>query len=190
MTGREKVNKFDLVIKSLIKLNSLIPSFLNTYLLILFRHTRGKTGLLIRYILVKNLSKSCGENVSVQPGVYIFNVDKISFGSNISIHPMCYLEGAGGIIIGNNVSIAHGSSILTTNHTWDITDKPIKYNPEIFKEVILEDDVWIGCGCRILSGVVIEKRSIVAAGAVVNKVVKTCSIYGGVPSRLIKKIND
>ena len=82
-------------------------------------------------------------------------------------------------VIKDNVSIAHSVSILTTNHTWDNLDKPIKYNLETFKKVVIEKDVWIGCGCRILSGVKINNRSIVAAGAVVNKSAPNDSIVFG-----------
>ncbi len=189
MTGREKFQKFRVFVAILIKVNSFFPRSFNRYLFSFFRNTIGQIGLLIRYVLVKNLSESCGENVSIHPGVYLFHLNKVCFGDNISIHPMCYIEGAGGLMIKSNVSIAHSVSILTTNHSWGDLNTPIKYNPETFEKVVIDDDVWIGCGSRILSGVTINKRSIVAAGAVVNKDVMTNSIYGGIPAKLIKKLD-
>lgn len=60
----------------------------------------------------------------------------------------------------------------------------------IFASVVIEDDVWIGCGVRILSGVKISERSVVAAGAVVNKQFERRSLIGGVPAKLIKKLNE
>jgi acetyltransferase-like isoleucine patch superfamily enzyme len=53
--------------------------------------------------------------------------------------------------------------------------------------VFVEDDVWIGYGCIILSGVKIGKGSIIAAGSIVTKDVEAYSIYGGIPA---KKIGD
>lgn len=103
---------------------------------------------------------------------------------------MCYIEGAGNIKIGNNVSIAHSTTLITTNHTWDNLDIAIKYNKETFDEIILEDDIWIGCGVRLLSGVHLKSRSVVAAGAVVNKSFNSNSLIGGVPAKLIKNINE
>ena len=53
-------------------------------------------------------------------------------------------------------------------------------------KVIIEDDVWIGYGSIIMSGVKIGKGSIVAAGSVVTKDVIPYAIVGGNPARLIK----
>ncbi|REC72886.1 acyltransferase [Chryseobacterium rhizosphaerae] len=156
----------------------------------MFRNTNGRIGLLLRYVFLKNCGLEVGDNVSVQPGVYLFNLHKVTIGNNVSIHPMCYIEGAGGIKIGDNVSIAHASTLISTNHTWTDTSIPIKYNQETLSPVIIEDDVWIGCGVRVLSGVMIGKRSIVAAGAVVNKSFEHNSMLGGIPAKMIKKINE
>ena len=49
------------------------------------------------------------------------------------------------------------------------------------------DDVWIGYGSIIMSGIVIGDGSIIAAGSVVIKDVEPYSIYAGVPA---KKIAD
>lgn len=48
------------------------------------------------------------------------------------------------------------------------------------------DDVWIGCGVRILCGVHIDTRCIIGANSLVNKSVDSFSIYGGVPAKKIK----
>jgi acetyltransferase-like isoleucine patch superfamily enzyme len=189
-TGRDKFKKFRGIIRFVSFFFSLFPNFVLKFLFTLFRNKNGKSGLLIRYILLSNLAKSCGDNVSIQPNVFLFNIHLISIGNNVSIHPMCYIDGAGEIEIGNDVSIAHSSSILTTNHTWNDLSIPIKYNKETFSKVKIDNDVWIGCGCRILAGVTINKRSVIAAGAVVTVDVEANSVYGGIPAKLIKKINE
>lgn len=190
MTGRESFNRFNKIINVLVVLFSLFGRRGNHFLLKLFRNTNGKLGLLLRYIFVKNTAKSVGNNVSIQPGVFVFNLKNMELGNNVSIHPMCYIDAAGGIKIGSNVSIAHATTLISTNHTWDNVDLPIKYNPETFAEITIEDDVWIGCGVRILAGVTISSRSVVAAGAVVNKSFENNALIGGVPAKLLKTIND
>lgn len=188
MSGRKKFQKIKIIINLFVKINSVLPNGVNQLLFLLFRNFPGKLGLVVRYILLRNLSKVCGDNVSVHTNVFLLNIDKISFGNNVSIHPMCYIDGAGIITIGDNVSIAHATSILSTNHTWDDINSPIKYNKEICDSVVIDNDVWIGCGCRILAGVTISNRTVIAAGAVVVKNVLTKTIVGGVPAIKIKDI--
>ena len=53
-------------------------------------------------------------------------------------------------------------------------------------DIIVEDDVWIGCRATVLSGVRIGQGSVVAAGSVVTKDVPPYAIVGGVPARVIK----
>jgi len=45
--------------------------------------------------------------------------------------------------------------------------------------IIVEDDVWIGCGSTILSGVTIGKGAIIAAGSVVTRDVPPYAIWAG-----------
>ncbi|GAA3607145.1 acyltransferase [Flavivirga amylovorans] len=187
-SGREKLKKFNLIIKFLVILNKVVPRFINKRLFIYSRNISGRIGMLIRFVIFKNLSLSCGDNVSIHEGVFLKGLNTMEIGTNVSIHSMCYIDGTGGLKIGDNISIAHSSTIMTTGHTYDDISIPIKYNNATMDSVLLEDDIWIGAGCRILSGVTIGTRSIVAAGAVVNKVVESNSIVGGIPAKIIKKI--
>lgn len=52
--------------------------------------------------------------------------------------------------------------------------------------IVVNDDVWIGAGATILSGVTIGQGAIIAAGAVVVNDVEPYSIVGGVPAKFIK----
>ena len=52
--------------------------------------------------------------------------------------------------------------------------------------IVVKDDVWIGLGAKILSGVTIGQGAVIAAGAVVVKDVPPYAIVGGVPAKLIR----
>jgi tetrahydrodipicolinate N-succinyltransferase len=52
--------------------------------------------------------------------------------------------------------------------------------------IIIEDDVWIGYGSIILSGVTLAKGTVVAAGSVVVKSSQPYAIIGGNPAHFIK----
>jgi len=178
--------KYKKIIILLIKIVSLFPASLNKRSLVMFRHTKGKIGILLRYILIKNLAKSVGNNVIVLEDVLFDAIHLMTFGNNVSINPYCYI--AGEISFGNNIAVANHTSMHSANHTYSDIKVPIKYLPIENSPIIIDDDVWIGAGCRILSGVHIGNRSIVAAGAVVNKDVPTHTIVGGVPAKVIKTI--
>lgn len=187
-TGRKLYSKYGYMLEYCAKAIAILPKGVRNSLLRFFRNTGGKTGIAIRYILVKTLAKNCGNNVSIKQYVFIENIYNISFGNNVSVHPFCYLEGSGGIDIGNDISLAHNTSILSVNHTWENQKIPIKYNPIEHTPVKICDDVWVGCGCRIMAGITIHSRSIIAAGAVVTKDVDTNTIVAGVPAKQIKSI--
>lgn len=188
MTGRESFSRFRKLISLLVSIFSILGYKGNYFLLRYFRNTNGKIGLLLRYVFLKNTANYVGINVSIQPGVYLLNVKKLNIGNNVSIHPMCYLDAGGGIEILNDVSIAHNCSILSTNHDWSDKTIPIKYNAVTSGKVVINEDVWIGCGVRVLAGVTISSRSVIAAGAVVNRNLGPNIVAGGVPARLIKNM--
>ena len=167
---------------------AIFPKFIARPIYVLFKNTGGNIGMIIRYLCIKKLAKKCGTNIAVFPRCELKYIERMSFGSNVSIHTMCYIDAIGGVSIGNDVSIAHASSLVSFNHTYENPSKPIKYNPSVCSPIVVDDDVWIGCGCRILAGVEIGSRGVVAAGAVVNKNVEGNSLYAGVPAKKIKSI--
>ena len=55
------------------------------------------------------------------------------------------------------------------------------------EETVIGNDVWVGYGAIIMSGVHIADGTIIAAGALVIHDTQPYSIYGGVPAKYIKK---
>lgn len=191
MTGREFFRRTRLLLNAVVWADSLLPKKLNRLFFAMLAPFEGRGFIVLRYILIRNLAASCGENVAIFHNVFINFGESgggLRFGKNVSVNAGCYIDATGGISIGDNVSIAHQTSILSTNHTWEDPDVPICYNEVTASPVRIEDDVWIGCGCRILSGVTIHSRSVVAAGAVVCKDVESNTVVGGVPAKFLKKI--
>lgn len=187
MRQRDKLNKYNNIINTMVKISNIFPKIFYKHILKIFRNLDNKVGIFIRYICLKNLCKECGDNVAVFSGVYLLNIEKLSLGNNVSIHPMCYIDAYGGIKIGDNVSIAHSTTIMSSEHIHKDININIKDQGCKKKFTNIESNVWIGSGSRILAGSNIEKGSIVAAGAVVNKVVGEFTIVGGIPAKFIKE---
>ena len=74
------------------------------------------------------------------------------------------------------IPIAHADRIRRADYNWK----------GLGQVVTIGNDVWIGLGCIILSGVTIGGGSVVAAGSVVTHDVDPYCIYAGVPARKIK----
>lgn len=76
---------------------------------------------------------------------------------------------------------------FTYRKQFGIVDKDIVLEQ---KTTIVGNDVWIGCGAIILSGVTIGDGAIIGAGAVVTKDVEPYTIVAGVPAKEIRKRFD
>ena len=185
ITGRQIFSRLNKIINICYIIINGIPTGLSKWLLIKCRYRSGLIVIGLRYLIVKKLANKCGENVSIHDSVILRNTEKISLGKNISIHPFCYIDAQGNIEIGDNVSIAHGVSIISFEHDYHNNDLPIKYAKCISKKIVIEDNVWIGAGVRILGGVKIGNGSVIGANSVVTKNIPENCVAAGIPAKKI-----
>lgn len=116
----------------------------------------------------------------------------VFIGDSTYIGPRAFLSATNAkVIFKGHTSVGENLTIHTGNHARllgiyhsDITEdnKPKGYD----KEVIIEEDVWIGSRVTILMGVTVGRGSTIAAGAVVNKDIPPYCICGGMPAKFIK----
>jgi acetyltransferase-like isoleucine patch superfamily enzyme len=131
-------------------------------------------------------SISVGRNCSLSKGVLLHAYGGyIKIGENSSINPYCVLYGLGGIKIGNGVRIAPHVSIIASNHIFSDPNIFIFKQGETKKGIVIEDDVWIGTGARVLDGVTLAKGTVVGAGAVVTKSSDPYTVIVGIPAKAI-----
>ncbi len=76
----------------------------------------------------------------------------------------------------NNLSFSENNKFCE----FDYIDFEKKYYVEI------GNDVWLGYGCKIKSGVKIGDGAIIAAGAIVTKDIEEYAIAAGIPAKVIK----
>lgn len=148
----------------------------------------GIIGSNLRRFFLLKLGADISESAFIGANTTIVSPNNLRIGNNVSIHENCYIDASGKILIGDNVSIAHGTSLISFNHTYKDKTTPIKEQPLEFKKIIINDNCWIGCKCVILPGVTINSNSIVAAGAIVTKTYPDSVIIGGNPAKIIKTI--
>jgi acetyltransferase-like isoleucine patch superfamily enzyme len=140
--------------------------------------------LRLRIYLFLRGCKSVGKHISLVFPITLEGKGQIEIGNDVSINSFVHIWGYGGVKIGNRVLIATHTAItsLTHDYTYDI----IRFAPIIAKQVIIEDDVWIGSNSVINPGVTLGKGAVVGAGAVVTKDVPPYAIVVGVPARILK----
>jgi len=139
---------------------------------------------------------SIGKNFHAGRGVFLWAKNSITIGDNFYIGKYSIIECDAQI--GDNVIFAnHVSLIGRYDHHFQQLGMPIRLASQIRdfdyqwkglgQKIIIEDDVWIGLGSVVLSGLTIKTGSIIAAGSVVTKDIEPYSIYAGNPA---KKIRD
>ena len=111
----------------------------------------------------------------------------IKLGARNTVNPYCVIYGHGGLETGDFVRIAAHTVIIPANHIFEDVEQPIARQGLRKEGIRIEDDVWVGSGCRILDGVTIGHGSVLAAGAVVNRDVEPYTVVGGVPARVLKR---
>lgn len=126
----------------------------------------------------------------------ICEINRIEVGKKTYGELIVHCSGTEGKLrIGSFCSIADDVIfLLSSNHpTQTISTYPFKVKVCHQKkealskgDIIVDDDVWIGYGAKILSGVHIGQGAVIAAGAVVTKDVPPYAIVGGVPDKIIK----
>ncbi len=184
--GRDKFNRYRKFICMLCRFYAFFPKSVLNKMFINCREKTGYWGLVKRYCLLKNLARFIGDNVSVHPNIYMFNVQNLSIGDNVSIHPLSYIDAYGGIEIGNDVSIAHNVTIMSANHCFSGNETVIKDQPVEACPIKIEDNCWLGAKVIVLGNTTIGSGCVIGAGAVVTKDIESNSVAVGVPAKKIK----
>lgn len=92
----------------------------------------------------------------------------------------------GKIIIGEYVIVGPSVIMRTAGHNFENLNSKIRNQGHIIKDIVIDDNVWIGANVMIVGGVHIGSGAIIGAGAVVTKDIPSMTISGGVPAKVIK----
>ena len=110
----------------------------------------------------------------------------IHLGEHVFVNSGCRFQDQGGIWIGDRCFIGHDVVMATLDHSLAVADRATTHPAPIR----LGSDVWEGAKVVITSGVSIGDGAVIAAGAVVTRDVPPCTIVGGVPAKVIRRLTD
>ncbi|MEW8441400.1 MAG: CatB-related O-acetyltransferase [Candidatus Thiodiazotropha taylori] len=145
-------------------------------------------------LLGKSKFLTVGKGLHIGRGVRLWAPDSISIGDCVYIGKYVHIEA--NCSIGNYCLIANKVAIIGRHdHDFKAIGYPVRFSPWIGSKLsnpgfrnekaIIDDDVWIGYGAIILTGIKIGRGAIIAAGSIVTTDVPRYSIVGGIPSRVI-----
>lgn len=197
------------VIKIIIKFfNDLISVKNLFYNIALFRYNRvsyGSIPKIVGTILISNQGEFIvGQNVtfnSTPKSNFVGLSKKCSIGiTQLGILKIGNCSGFSGISIYCSKSITIGNYVNCGGNVsiWDSDFHPLNYEDRRLhktekinsKEIVINDDVFIGANSIILKGVTIGARSIIGAGSVVTKDVPVDEIWAGNPAKFIRRITQ
>ena len=160
-----------------------------------------------KYYFFGNLNIRFGHNVFIRrgKGTHYFGDNNIIFDNcvfevhnakaNIKTGHDCFFSYGVVVVcnqqieIGDHVWIGEYTSLRDGTHNFSV-NHVMGELPDIVAPIKIGNNVWIGRGCIILPGTVIEDNVIIAANSVVKGYFKSGSIYGGLPAKFIKSIED
>ncbi len=168
---------------------------MNTIKLI-YRNTIKVIALKIKYVLFKikwrkrnshndTIAMNFFPVLDVEVGCNTYgelNVYKFNENSKIKIGHFCSIGQNSSFILDADHYINH----ISTYPYKAMMLHSVKFEAISKGNIIVDDDVWIGYGVTIMSGIHIGQGAVIAAGSVVTRNVPPYAIVGGVPAKVIK----
>jgi acetyltransferase-like isoleucine patch superfamily enzyme len=155
------------------------------------KHKKGKGSLIRRRTRMDVLPFNyfeIGKDSTIEDFSTINNgVGDVVIGDRTRIGLSCTIIGP--VKVGNDIMFAQNIVASGLNHGYRDINLPPSQQPVETKQIIIEDDVWIGANSVITAGVTIGKHSVIAAGSVVTKSVPQYCVVGGNPAKILRKYN-
>ena len=152
---------------------------------ILFRRFR-KIILAYYTLKVKHSCHKYGQNLFIGGASSVSN--KTTLGKNVSFNGM-NIKGGGNVFIGDHFHSGQGCLMISEIHNYDHGNAIPYDNTYIFKDIMIENNVWLGDRVIVLGGVTIGEGAIIQAGSVITSDIPKYAIAGGHPAKVFKHRN-
>ena len=157
----------------------------------IFIRLKRAIGILYHYYVAPNTSKLgyFGKNASLgipadlkkPQNIYLYEHSRIGCRSTIMT------TGSSKFIMKRESGAAEGLIVITSNHRQQLgTFRTGANDDNAYKDIIVEEDVWIGINVTLLAGAHIGRGAIIGACAVVTKEIPPYAVAVGNPAKVVK----
>lgn len=140
--------------------------------------------------IIKLMEKITGRKIdnsfALFPPFYTDCGKNLKIGKNVFFNSGVKIQDQGGVTIEDGTLIGHNVVIATLDHNLD----PEHRGNMLPAPIHIGKNVWIGANVTICRGVTIGDGAVIAAGAVVTTNVPENTVYGGIPAKLLKQIQE
>lgn len=141
-----------------------------------------------RRVLTHGVGLHLGARTRIWAPGYVRIGKQVYVGKDVHIEANCRIGDY--CLIANRVAI-----VGRHDHDFSAVGFPVRFAPwvgsrrfpsqHLEDEAVIEDDVWLGYGTIVLTGVTVGRGAVVAAGSVVTRDIPPYAIAAGVPARVI-----
>lgn len=129
----------------------------------------------------KNAAISAPADLKCPKNIYLYEHSRIGRRSTIMT------MGNSKFIMKKESGAAEGLVVITSNHKQKVgTFRDGGNHDNMYRDIVVEEDVWLGINVTLLSGAHIGRGAIVGAGTVVRKEIPPYAVVIGNPARIIK----
>ncbi|QSB45028.1 acyltransferase [Tsuneonella flava] len=109
---------------------------------------------------------------------------RLEIGDNVTLTEGCFISCCEAVTIGRNSLIGEYCSIRDANHDFSDLERPICEQAMLPDSISIGEDIWIGRGSAILSGVTIGTGAVIGANSVVTRSIPSHAVAFGAPAKV------
>ena len=113
---------------------------------------------------------SCGERVIVEAPFHCDYGYNITVGDDVLIGADCRISDTCSVTIGARCILSPNVKLICATYPIDPKRRQGSHGPALGRNIVIEEDCWIGAGVTILAGVRVGKNSTVGAGSLLHSV--------------------
>ncbi|WP_040337584.1 acyltransferase [Candidatus Blastococcus massiliensis] len=125
----------------------------------------------------------------VYPGIrFIGGVEHLEIGRGAVVNVGLTVGAHADIVLGDRVHVGPGVSLLPSSH--ELGPPGQRAGRSTSAPIRIGNGAWLGAGVIVLGGVTVGAGCVIASGAVVAADTEPDTVHGGVPARLLRRLEE